>query len=87
MIIESNSEKGARTKVFDAHGMEITLLVKSYNTATQVMTIYIPGEDSHVARTPKKPLVDGGNGWTCDIITADVFVPGSYAEINGQRVA
>ena len=98
MIIKANTPDGAKSKIFDSHGMEITAPVKQFDTESYTLTIYIPtiGE-AKVARTPKKPRSSGrykdehGNlimdkGWECEVITADIVIPGSYAEIDGKKV-
>lgn len=85
MIITSNSEQGAKAKIFLADGSMCHLPIKEYNTITQEAVVFELDETGKVKTTPWVKREDG-KGMERSIITKTVKLEGSYAEIDGKRV-
>lgn len=90
MILKGSDPNMLHTKIYDAWGCEIDLPIKQYDTETEEAVIFIPVKSgkslvSTVARTPKKDIKHG-DGWECQVATAKIKIPGSYAEIKGVKI-
>jgi len=83
MIIKGNSATGKDTKVLDAAGNKIKLLISEYNTETQEATFYVPGEGSLAMSKHVKSLA---GGFEQEPMKVTAILPGSYAEIDGEKV-
>lgn len=83
MIIKASDPQGKDTKVYDAAGKRVKLLITEYNTETKEATFYVPGEGSvAMAKYSSK----GHGAFEQEPMKITAVLPGSYAEIKGKRV-
>lgn len=83
MIIRANTPEGRDAKIFNADGTECTLPIKSYDTITKVVEHY---ELDDSGKIKFHEWIANGNMMTRQAIVKNIYLEGSYAEINGKRV-
>ena len=83
MIIQANTPEGAKAKIYNADGTEVTLAIKSYDTTTQEAQHYELDENGRVKMTE---WVQNNKVMSRDPVISITKLEGSYATIDGVRV-
>jgi len=83
MLIKAGTEKGAKAKIYKSDGTEVTLPITEYDTETQVARHYVLEDNG---RLKMGEWVEENGKGTRKPVVKETHLPGSYAEIDGQRV-